>query len=343
METNLSHISHLVSVVMSVYNGQMYLREAIDSVLNQTFSDFEFIIINDGSSDNSLSIIQSYTDKQIVVINNDGNKGLIYSLNKGLEIAKGKYIARMDADDICLPERFKKQVDFLESNPTIGVLGCDYISFSENSSQVVKSIYNRYQIKSFLLFTATMCHPTLMLRKQILVDNALCYSENAKHVEDYNLWCRLVLCTDFCNLNDVLFKYRDHTSQVSHKNRETQLINSNSVQENYLKKLGFSYSESDIKWHFLISSNSRINDRNSLICIEKWLLSLIEQNETKKLISINEFNSVISKMWLDCCGNTSLGAWSYLYYQKSKVNSLTNFNGGLNAKLLAKCIIRWLK
>lgn len=343
MDNSLNQISPVVSVVMSVYNGEKYLREAIDSVLNQTFSDFEFIIINDGSSDKSLSIIQSYNDKRIVLIDNDGNKGLIFSLNKGLEIAKGKYIARMDADDINLPERFKKQVDFLESNTSIGVLGCDYISFAENSSQIVKSIHDKFKIKSFLLFTATMCHPTLMLRKQILVDNNLNYSENAKHVEDYDLWCRLVLLTDFCNLNELLFKYRDHASQVSHKNIDTQLINSNIVQENYLKKLGFSYSESDLKSHYLISSNARIKDKNSLICIENWFLNLVEQNKTKKLISINEFNSVISKMWLDCCGNTSLGVWSYLYYQKSKVTSLTNINRGFNAKLLAKCVIRWIK
>ena len=343
MDSNLNQISPLVSVVMSVYNGQTYLREAIDSILNQSFTDFEFIIINDGSSDKSLSIIQSYTDNRIVLIENNGNKGLIYSLNKGIEISKGKYIARMDADDISLSERFKRQVNFLESHVSIGVLGCDYTSFSKNNSSLIKSVHDSAEIKSFLLFTATMCHPTLMLRKQILSDNHLFYSEAAKHAEDYDLWCRLVLYTDFYNLNENLFKYRDHANQVSHQNREIQLTNSNSIQENYLKNLGFSYDEKKLKTHFLIVSNTRIKEKKSIVEIEKWLLNLIEQNATKQIIPHNEFEKAISKMWLDCCGNTSLGLWSYFYFQWSQIKQITKINSGFNARLLAKCIIRRLK
>ena len=343
MDSILNQISPMVSVVMSVYNGQTYLHEAIDSVLTQSYKNFELIIINDGSVDKSLSIIKSYTDKRIVLIDNERNKGLIYSLNKGIKISKGRYIARMDADDISLPERFKKQVEFLESHVTVGVLGCDYISFNQKNTSFIKSIYNSHEIKSFLLYTATMCHPTLMLRKQVLIDNGLMYSETATHVEDYDLWCRLVLHTDFCNLNEVLFKYRDHANQVSRQNREVQLRNSNSIQKNYLKNLGFSYLEKNLKTHFLIASNSRIKETQSIIEIEKWLLNLIEQNTVKQIISGNEFKTVIAKIWLDLCGNTKLGLWSYKYFQNSELKRITNRNPSFNAKLLAKCIIRWIK
>ncbi|MBI3520540.1 MAG: glycosyltransferase [Bacteroidetes bacterium] len=343
MDHRLDHISPLVSVVMSVYNGESYLRDAIDSVLQQSFTDFEFIIINDGSKDNSLSIIRSYDDQRMVLVDNDGNKGLIYSLNKGIELSKGKYIARMDADDLCLPERFKKQVDFLESHPTIGVVGCDYISFNNAQSTTVTSIYKSNEIKSFLLFTATMCHPTLMLRKQVLMDHHLSYSENAKHVEDYDLWTRMALHTDFCNLNQVLFKYRDHAQQVSRQYRDIQLKNSNNVQESYLKNLGFVYTEQELSTHFLIASNARIQAKENVIQIEKWLLSLIDQNITKKIIAEAEFKSVIHKMWLDCCGNTSLGLWAYRYYQTSLLRKRTMVTNSFNAKLLAKSVIRWIR
>jgi glycosyltransferase involved in cell wall biosynthesis len=343
MDNTVNQISPMISVVMSVYNSEMFLREAIDSVLEQTFKDFEFIIINDGSIDCSLEIIKSYNDKRIVLIENEGNKGLIHSLNKGLEIAKGQYVARMDADDICLPERFRKQVEFLELNPNVGVLGCDYISINEKRERNILAIDSCPKIKTFLLFTATMCHPTLMLRKQVLIDNKLSYSEAAKHVEDYDLWCRLALSTDFFNLNEILFKYRDHANQVSHQNRALQIQNSNVIQENYLKNLGFLYSGSDLKTHFLISSNVRIRNRQSLREIEKWLLNLIEQNANKIIISRKEFNIAISKMWLDCCGNTNLGLWSYVYFQKSNLKYTTKYYSGFNLKLFVKCIIRWIK
>lgn len=343
MDKNINQISPLVSVVMAVYNGEKYLREAIDSVLTQTFVNFEFIIINDGSSDGSLSIIHSYSDKRIKLINNDGNKGLIYSLNIGIEISLGKYIARMDADDICLAERFQKQFEYLELHPNIGVIGCDYLSFNDKHSSYIKSIYKSGEIKAFLLFTATMCHPTLMLRKQVLLDNNLYYSETAKHVEDYDLWCRLILHTDFYNRNEVLFKYRDHAQQVSHHYRDIQIQNSQVIQKNYLKNLGFSFSEPELKIHFLIASNSRLQFKNNLLEIEKWLLSLIAQNTTRNSISDSEFKSVMGKIWLDCCGNTNLGLWAYFYYQKSQLRKVTNDDKLFNGKLLVKCLVRWLK
>jgi glycosyltransferase involved in cell wall biosynthesis len=105
-----------ISILMPVYNGEKYLREAIDSILNQTFTDFEFLIVDDGSTDNSVEIINSYQNSRINLVKNDKNEGLVYTLNRGLSLAKGEYIARMDCDDISLPERLKKQIDFLDSN-----------------------------------------------------------------------------------------------------------------------------------------------------------------------------------------------------------------------------------
>jgi glycosyltransferase involved in cell wall biosynthesis len=112
-----------ITVLMPVYNGEKYLREAIDSIFNQTFTDFEFLIVDDGSTDNSVEIINSYQNSRINLVKNDKNEGLVYTLNRGLSLAKGEYIARMDCDDISLPERLKKQIDFLDSNSEIAVVG----------------------------------------------------------------------------------------------------------------------------------------------------------------------------------------------------------------------------
>src|SRR3989337_2996755 len=120
-----------VSVIMSVYNGERHLRESVDSILNQTFQDFEFIIINDGSKDQSKYILESYKDERIKLIHNK-NMGLTKSLNIGISIAKGKYIARQDADDISEPERLKTQYDFMEANPGLGLIGSQFEVIKEN-------------------------------------------------------------------------------------------------------------------------------------------------------------------------------------------------------------------
>ena len=146
----------IVSVVMSVYNSEKYLPEAIESILNQTYTNFEFIIINDGSTDNSLRIIKEYAnkDKRIIVISRE-NKGLIFSLNEGIEVSKGKYIIRMDADDISLPNRLKIQLDFMEKNKDIAICGTVAITFDENNNERVWKVYeDEKMIKAELLFSS---------------------------------------------------------------------------------------------------------------------------------------------------------------------------------------------
>jgi glycosyltransferase involved in cell wall biosynthesis len=128
-----------ISVVMSVYNGEKYLRQAIESILQQTYTDFEFIIIDDGSTDSSREIIQSYDDKRIRLVINEQNIGLTKSLNKGIRLAKGEFIARMDADDISLPQRFEKQVAYLDSHPEVGVLGT-YANIIDHRGKIINNI-----------------------------------------------------------------------------------------------------------------------------------------------------------------------------------------------------------
>jgi glycosyltransferase involved in cell wall biosynthesis len=343
MDQNVEIHKPLVSVVMSVYNSASYLREAIDSILNQTYPNFEFLIINDGSTDDSLNIIKSYQDNRIVLINNDGNKGLIYSLNKGFEVATGKYIARMDGDDISLSTRFETQVSFLETNLHVGVVGCDYNCFDQSSVQQIESIHASGEIKSFLLFTATMCHPTLMLRKRVLEMNQFRYSENAKYVEDYDLWTRLIFKTNFSNIAKTLFKYRDHSNQVSHTFSDIQKTNSDMVREKYLSALGFAFSPIDLEIHNFIASNQRIRQKGDLQNIEIWLTNLMEQNKLKQIIDSSDFNHVMAKMWLDCCGNTKLGLWAYFKFQKSILKNDLKNKEFSHLKLFLKCIIRWIK
>jgi len=194
---------------MSVYNGEKYLRQAIDSILNQTFKDFEFLIINDGSTDRTAEILQSYQDSRIKVINNEKNIGLTKSLNKGLKLAKGEYIARMDADDVSLPTRLEKQICFLDENKEVGSLGAAWYIIDENSREmgISKSANNKHAVHF-------MCHGTALIRKNCLEEVGL-YREVFERAQDYDLWLRIADEFEVANLSQPLYKLRVHRASIS--------------------------------------------------------------------------------------------------------------------------------
>lgn len=173
-----------ITVLMSVYNGVTYLRNAIDSVLTQTISNFEFLIIDDGSSDNSLEIIEGYDDSRIRVIKNRDNIGLTQSLNKGLKLARGEYIARIDSDDVCLPSRLERQLEFMVQNPQVGVCGSWIIVMKDSGEYVRKFPVSHDAIQCFMLFKTPLAHPSVMIRKQVLIKNQLKYDPYFLHAED---------------------------------------------------------------------------------------------------------------------------------------------------------------
>lgn len=156
-----------ISVVMPAYNAEKYIGQAIESILNQTYSNFEFIIINDGSNDKTKEVILSYKDDRIIYLENERNFGIVVTLNKGLEKANGEYIARMDADDIAEPNRFEKQIKYLDKNIEIGVLGSGICTFGENiESKKRLFTTNADQLKAELIFSSCIAHPTVMIRKE---------------------------------------------------------------------------------------------------------------------------------------------------------------------------------
>ncbi len=202
-----------VTVLMSVYNGKKYLRVAIDSILNQTFRDFEFIIINDGSTDRTKEILESYTDERIKIINNTENLGLSKSLNIGIKEAGNDYIFRMDADDISLPERLSKQVRFLDCHEEIAVVGSGCYGIDEDGCIVSlnKVFTEDDQLKRWLslgAFEAYIWHPSTVIRKEDLLAVGL-YNENLKTTQDKDLWIRLAAKGyKFANIPEALLKKR---------------------------------------------------------------------------------------------------------------------------------------
>ena len=205
-----------VSVLMPVYKtDENYLREAIESILSQTFEDFEFLILDDCPEDDREEIIKSYKDKRIKYYKNEKNLGITPSRNKLIDMAQGEYLAVFDHDDISLPERLGKQVVYLDEHPECGVVGCKTQRMSNGKQS--KNPTNDHEIKLALMRTCALTHPCSMIRKSVLTENQIYYEEAFSPSEDYALWGRLIPHTKFHNLNDeVLFHYRDHAENTSH-------------------------------------------------------------------------------------------------------------------------------
>lgn len=205
-----------VSVLMSVYTGAKYLREAIDSILNQTFKNFEFLIIDDGSTDNSADIIRSYTDPRIRLIHNEENIGLSCSLNKGLKLAEGQYIARMDADDISLPNRLERQTEFLQSHPEHVAVGC-WILWVDSDGDPVRQEYqvpSHEQIERiFLRGRGGLPHAAAMFRTEFALSIGG-YRPEYEYAEDIDFFLRLIEHGRFSNLQEVLYKVRGHLNSI---------------------------------------------------------------------------------------------------------------------------------
>ena len=200
---------------MPIWNTpEAYLREAMESILNQTYKDFEFLILNDSPDNTKLDeIVASYGDARVRYVRNERNMGITPSRNKLLRMAQGEYIAIFDHDDISLPERLEKQVDYLDAHPEVGVLSCGVRELP--AGKEVHYPREDAEIRMGLMWGCMITHSAAMLRKSVLEESGLCYEEEFSPSEDYALWCRLIPHTRFYNMDDVLFCYRKHRDNTS--------------------------------------------------------------------------------------------------------------------------------
>lgn len=223
-----------VSILMPVYNTAPYLREAIDSMLSQTFTDFELIVLNDCSPDNAEEILDTYNDPRIVRYKGAKNVGLSNVLNIGIEMARGKYIARMDSDDISLPNRLQVQVDYLETYPEIDLVSVGMQLFGDNDEIWIRD-QDFEEMKIRALFRSPVLHASSVWRKESFEKQGLRFRQEMVPCEDYDLWTRaLVSGLKFANLSEVLYRYRIHGTQAS---MQTDVIDEKNreVQKNYIK------------------------------------------------------------------------------------------------------------
>jgi len=328
-----------ISVILPAYNAQAYLREAIDSILNQTFTDFEFLIFNDGSTDTTQTIIDSYTDPRIIAFHSPNNKGYVHWLNEGIKQANGKYIARMDADDISMPERFQLQFDYMEKHLEIGVCGGQIITIC--TKETIKKPLSDDEIRWWFFKGCPLTHPSVFIRKVILDKWNLTYDKKLQPAEDYDMWWRMAQVCQLANLDITLLQYRYHAQQESTANSEIQQKNYQKSLSNFFLMIGIQPKENDKSFALKLFSDELEYTPYNLKLVNLFFNNL----DNSKAIDFFGKNEIIEqkRYWvykflnrLSCYHPSILFqlSWSIIkdFHQKNKVNLI---------KFTFKCLVFW--
>lgn len=293
-----------VTVLMPVYNGERYLGEAIQSILSQTFWDFEFLIINDGSSDKSVELIKSFKDNRIRLLENGVNRGLVFSLNRGMELARGDYVARMDCDDISVSQRLGRQVAFMEAHPEVVVSGSAIRIFGDEHH------LRRYPetdelIRARMLFESPFAHPTVMIRRACFQELGINYREEATFAEDYDLWVRLPDTCKMANLTEPLVRYRLHLAQTSKVSQSHQLDYSNRIRLQLLNKLGLEKPEESLEAFVKIARRRPDASVAFIRNAERLLTLLTDANSRSMYYNQDVLLKTIGYFWWETCFNST--------------------------------------
>lgn len=296
----------MISILLPVYNAGETLPETLQSILNQSYRDWELIVINDGSTDRSEAILLSYTDPRIRYYKNDINLGLIATLNKGLTLVKGDYVARMDSDDIMAPERLQTEINFLERHPEIALCGSDHIVFNPDGFRKRQYYFRTTdEIKAELLFNTPFSHPTILIRKEVLLKYT--YRKEYIYAEDYKLW-QEILSDGYCaaNIPSPLLFYRignvSQTSKGEAFQEQRFRIISKIQQEALAKGLNVHNNDYYAHLHFNLSTTERLIQFSlkeyPLKEIRNYLSQLLQQNEKEHYVSARSLGRVLGKIWI---------------------------------------------
>ncbi|MBL4707510.1 MAG: glycosyltransferase [Flavobacteriales bacterium] len=332
----------LVSVIMPAYNAEKYISESILSIINQTYRNWELIIINDGSTDQTSQIIKEFLkkDKRLRLSDNETNKGLVFTRNKGLECARGKYIANLDSDDIASSDRLEKQVTFLERNLEYVLLGSACIHINEKGKKIasVKRNIPNEHLKALLLFSNYFINSSVMMR----ADQAktLRYMEGFAPAEDYQFFSQLCQLGHIGNLNDKLVEYRIHDQNISSIKRLEQLSAIKKIQERALQALTVIPTSKELDDHSnLVHGPTKANE-NDLQVTEDWLLNLVSVNQKSMTYSEDIFNYYCGFFFRRYCQGSGLGIKAISFFKKSRLSKYIKGDLKGNSIFFVKSILK---
>ena len=331
----------LVSVLMAVYNGESFVKAAIDSVLTQTLRNIELVVINDGSSDTTEDIIKSFGDERIVYVRRHKNDGLVAALNQGIEVARGAYIARLDADDLSAPGRLERQLAFMTDNSAVAVCGTGF-DIIEND-RVIRRVFlpvAHPTLKCWSLFHSPFAHSSVFIRAGIF-QQGIRYSSDYPYSEDYGLWAHLAADHRFANIPEALITLRRHPAQVTRLHPKEKRESVKRIHQDVLRRIGIVPTEDETRLHYLLYEGRSRADMGLIRSVEAWLLKIVGANLKTEYFDAAALDEIVFQKWVCTCGNSGLGLRVLGPFFRSSL-----FKRGLVSvtsliKLFSKLIVRY--
>ncbi len=330
-----------VSVFMPVYNAGIDLIEAVQSILDQTFTDFEFVIVNDGSTDNSIELLQQFNDNRIRIVNNDENKGLIASLNIGLDLCVGEYIVRMDQDDISLPTRIEKQVEFMNQHPEYGLIGSWFQDFGDNiKSKLVCYSSDDTQIRIRHLYQTHISHPTALLRNSVIKEHNLKFDPAFVHGEDYEFWVRMSSYCKLSNIPELLVLKRDHIHNITNKYAQTMQDTCAKVKLKQFHQMGLELHVDDVNLYSKFADGDWAFNFEEMDTLTQLLEKIKRANEQSGFLIPNKYNNYLAaKLFHLCYNNTAIGKQGWNIFQSSSLRGYYNSNSFEKVRFRIKSLL----
>lgn len=325
---------------MAVHNGVNYLGQAMDSILGQSFTDFEFLIIDDASSDGSQDLVRRYRDPRIRLIHNKRQVGLTRSLIAGWEASEAKYIARMDHDDVSFPGRFAAQVDFLETHPEVDVLGTSARTLGNTPEQTWRYPARDEEIRCEFVFNSAIVHSSVMLRRDTFDRHGLCYDPEVERAQDYEFWTRASPFVRFANLSKILVFYRIHPEQIGTMKARDQQAMADNIRLRQLAKLGIEPNDHERELHNSIAKSQFLDSSVEFAEVENWFLKLIQANNKTNYLPKVEFGKSLERRWWAVCrSNAAAGLAAWRAYIESPISRLGPRAPAHKIRFFVKCLV----
>lgn len=332
----------LVSVNIVVYNGARFIADAIQSIIDQTYTDFELIIVDDGSTDKTVSIIETFNDKRIHIIKHKKNLGSLNARITALDASNGEYIAILDADDIAMPNRLKIQSEFLKKNTDYGLVGGIAEIIDENGDKINKTqsiSLSAEQTKVYLLFKNCFTHSAVMYRKKML--NKFGFEKEVILSEDYDVITKIATEMKVMNLPEIVVQYRKHNRNISRNNYKIAK-NQRTIISNQISFLGITPSKNNLDIHIRLTKKNTHTDLKLIQDTSKWLDTLFTANRYKKIFPEPAFYNRLSGYWFNLMNNPSIFQSRLLItYLSSPILWHSNHSIFKHIRFVIKCLIKW--
>jgi glycosyltransferase involved in cell wall biosynthesis len=300
-ETQLKNA--MITVLMPVYNAEKYVAEAVQSILDQTYKNFELLIINDGCTDDSMQIISKFSDPRIRIEQNDENVGLIATLNKGIDMVKTKYLARMDADDVSIPHRLETQLAVMEADQELGACSCwfDVILMDGSVENGGRYLQDFQDIRFRHLYLMHFIHGSSMIRMETVQVGSLNFNPHFLHAEDYDFFDRLGEASKLINIQKALYQIREHPGRVSTMYSETQNKHSAEIKTRIFKRIGVdvTQAELDVYSRFMYQNYEQVGGDKDLL--KSLLDKLISVNGKTKYLAPEFLRKELAVRFLHLC------------------------------------------